>query len=204
MRVRVWVGGEGVGELGRDKPGAVEALLRRVRATGWHCEGKTIWSQIRKYRSRGARVRHADYANACSLALMAFEAGVEIIAFVRDVDSDEDREDAIAEAIRWIEHDSGWPIDVIGGVAKPALEGWILALRGHHDTDEMSRARTRERLDEASIELKSHAHYIEIIEAASLGPPPSFDLPPGTASLQQWLAKAHEVLNRVIDGRPNP
>jgi hypothetical protein len=103
-------------------------------------------------------------------------------------------------ALAWIRDESEWVIAVIGGVAKPALEGWMLALRGVHGTDSMSRARAQEHIRTRAIELKSTEEYVAIVEQAGLGAAPHFGLPSGADSLRQWLALANDVLHRVVHG----
>ena len=153
MAVKVWIVGEGNNELGRDdghdkrRGGVLEALLARVCDGGWECTGKLPWHAIQKFRAGGARLagpNHGDYLNVLGLVLTAYEDAAEAVAFSRDVDSDPDREDAVATALAWIRDESGWLIEVIGGVAKPAIEGWILALRAVPGADAMSRARAEE------------------------------------------------------------
>ncbi len=86
-------------------------------------------------------------------------------------------------------------LEIIGGIARPALEGWLLALLGERDTDEMSRARANQRLAERDTSLKSSAAYVAVIEEASLE-----SLPPGCDSLRDWLEVARAGLSRVIHG----
>jgi hypothetical protein len=138
MPARVWIVGEGNNELGgsdRDcvpTRGVLEALLARVCAEGWQCAGKQRWHAIQKFRAGGARLAgpgHGDYFNVLGLVLAAHEAAADAVAFSRDVDGDSDRVDAVAAALTWIRDDSEWQIAVIGGVARPALEGWILEHR---------------------------------------------------------------------------
>jgi hypothetical protein len=107
-------------------------------------------------------------------------------------------------ALAWIRAESGWLIDVIGGVAKPAIEGWVLALRAVPGTDEMSRRRAMAHLAEQGIGAKSTADYVDVVEQAGLGEPHHFGLPSGAESLRVWLATAHEVLTRLVHGRPAP
>lgn len=102
----------------------------------------------------------------------------------------------------WIRDESDWPIDVIGGVAKPAIEGWILALRAIPGTDDMSRSRAATHLAEQAIDLKSTDGYVGVVDEVRLGESPHFGLPSGSESLRAWLAMAHEVLNRLVHGRP--
>lgn len=213
MPAKVWIVGEGNNELGagdgyggRDR-GVIEALLTRVCDGGWECAGKQQWHAIQKFQAGGARLAahsHGDYLHVLGLVLEAYESAADAVAFTRDVDSDPDREGAINAALAWIRDESGWLIDAIGGVAKPAIEGWILALRAVPRTDEMSRARTLAHLAEHGIGIKSTADYVCIVEQAELGEPRHFGLPAGTESLRAWLATAHEVLTHLVHGRPAP
>jgi hypothetical protein len=207
MPARIWVVGEGNNELGvgdgagKRSRGVLEALLARVRESGWECAGKREWRTIQKYRAGGAHFapsNHGDLHNVRGLVLEAYENAAEAVAFSRDIDSDPDREEAIGMALAWVRDESGWLIGVIGGVAKPSLEGWVLALQGVPGTDAMSRARAREQLLSIEVEAKSTADYVDIVEKAALGELPHLGLPPGCESLRGWLAMAHEVLNQVV------
>jgi hypothetical protein len=131
MTAKVWIVGEGNNELGRPdgrgnrQRGVLESLLARTCASGWRVTGKTPWNLIQKFRAGGARTAdpgHGDYLNVLGLVLAAYEEASDAVVFSRDVDSDPDREGAIAAALAWI-RDEAWSIEVIGGVAKPALEG---------------------------------------------------------------------------------
>ncbi len=210
MTAKIWIVGEGNNELGRHDRhghrlrGVLEALLARVCDGGWRCAGKTEWSFIQKFRAGGARMAgpsHGDYLNVLGLVLGAYEEASDAVAFSRDVDSDPDREHAVTAALEWIRDQSEWKIEVIGGVAKPAMEGWILALRGVPSSDAMSRRRAKERLAEQAIDLKSTDHYVQAVEDAVLGESPHFGLPPGAESLRAWLATAHAVLDRLVHGQ---
>lgn len=202
MEVKVWLGGEGPSELGDDyrpearRTGALEALLRRVASSGWRVEGSTQWKRIRKYTAGGARSdsHHADVHNVKGLVLQASEAACEVAAFSRDEDADPGRASAIAEGIAQA-RELFPTVQVIGGLARPALEGWILALLGERNTDEMSRARANERLASSKTQAKNAETYVAVIESASLD-----DLPPGCESLGSWLAQARKVLALAIHG----
>jgi hypothetical protein len=175
VSAKVWVVGEGNNELGvgdgygNRARGVIETLLRRACADGWECTGKLPWRSIQKFRAGGARLAgpsHGDYFNVLGLVLTAYEQVADAVAFSRDVDSDPDREEAVAAALAWIRNESEWFIGVIGGVAKPSLEGWVLALQGIAGTDAMSRSRAQERLRTSTIEPKSTEDYIAIVEQA--------------------------------------
>lgn len=202
MYVKVWLGGDGPSEIGdRDKDGgaragALEALLRRVEPDGWRVEGATQWRFIRKFRV-GAAVgndTHGDIRNVAGLVLQAYEAACEVVAFARDVDADRERAAVVVRAIDYA-RDLFPDIEIIGGSASPALEGWILALLGVRDTEAMSRARCNQLLDERDLGGKHAAAYVSVVEIADLE-----RLPPGCDALRTWLASARAVLGRAIRG----
>jgi hypothetical protein len=205
LAIRVWLGGEGTSELGgridgRDRAGVIEALLLRLEPIGWVVGGARLWKHIRKYRV-GSALRgdssHGDVQNVCGLALEASEAGCEVMAFVRDTDAEGDRR-ATAIALGIEAATQKFPmVVVIGGVARPAIEGWILALRGLRDTDAMSRDRTIEQLKALKIDVKTPEAYVEIVETADLGA-----IPPGCESLTDWLAIAQNRLGEAVHGKP--
>ena len=210
MPVKVWIVGEGNNELGGGdghggrQRGVLEALLVRVCDGGWYCAGKQQWHAVQKFRAGGARLgaaNHGDYLTVLGLVLEAYEHAAEVAAFTRDVDSDPEREDAVVAALAWIRDESGWLIDVIGGVAKPAIEGWILALRAVPRSDDLSRLRALAHLAEHGITAKSTDDYVGVVEQAGPREPPRFGLPTGAESLRAWLAIAHEVLARLVHGQ---
>jgi hypothetical protein len=209
MLARIWVVGEGNNELGvgdgtgKRSRGVLEVLLVRVCEHGWECAGKLPWQYIQKFRAGGARLAgpsHGDYFNVLGLALHAYEDAADAVVFSRDADSDPDREEAVEMAVTWIRNESGWLIGVVGGVAKPSIEGWILALQSVPGTDEMSRFRAKEQLRGLEVLLKSTDDYVGIVEQARLGDSPHFGLPSGAESLRAWLAMAHDVLNHIVRG----
>lgn len=209
MPARIWVVGEGNNELGvgdgtgKRSRGVLEALLARVCESGWQCAGKREWRAIQKFQAGGARFAapsHDDYRNVQGLVLAAYEDAADAVAFSRDVDSDPDREEAVDMALAWVRNESGWLIGVIGGAAKPSIEGWILALQGVPRTDAMSRSRAKEELLGRELQFKSTADYVDIVAKAALAESPHFGLASGADSLRSWLAMAHDVLNRIVRG----
>jgi hypothetical protein len=200
LELKVWLGGEGATEVGsrhrgEDRVGAVEALLRKVEPHGWKVEGATLWSRIPKYVSKAALApgeNHGDTKNVIRLVQRASEHVVDIVAFCRDVDSDDEREAAIELGIR--KASAEWPhIALIGGVAKPALEGWILALAGETGTDTMSRRRSLEKLQERGIPAKDSEAYVEVIEQSNLQ-----RLRPGCDSLTRWVSCATSTFDQAL------
>ena len=202
--IKVFVGGEGTNDIGTrwyepmgDVPGVAEVLLRRARPAGWEVAGARRWKTIRKYRAGGRGERHADAHNVLGLVLEAYENACEMLAFVRDGDGDELREQEIhrvlddlpsygfAESYRY-------ELVVVGGVPKPKLEGWILCLLGVRRADAMSSAHVDRALVDARIAAKTLAAYVEIAET---GP-----LPSENGSLAAWLRAADASFRRLIDG----
>jgi hypothetical protein len=84
---------------------------------------------------------------------------------------------------------------VIGGVARPAIEGWILALLGVGHTDDMSRKRTLEELKARGVDEKHPAAYVAVVEASEVA-----NLPSGCDSLHGWLESAKLRLGEAVHG----
>lgn len=209
--VKVWLGGEGPSEigdrdrLGGERVGAVEALLRKVEPDGWRVAGAVRWKRIRKFTVGAARGRasHGDIHSIAGLVNIAYEAECEVVAFTRDVNAHTERAEAIRRGIalaREIRHLA--EVEVIGGPAISALEGWILALLGVRDSESMSRRRAKERLADWDLVGKKAEDYVEVIEKADIR---KDRLPPGCDGLCAWLATARDVLGRVMRrGDPVP
>jgi len=87
-----------------------------------------------------------------------------------------------------------YELAVVGGVARPKLEGWILWLLGVTGTDAMTPARVDRELATTEIEAKSTAQYVAIAETGAL--------PSGEGSVPDWLAHAKATIGRLIDGEP--
>jgi hypothetical protein len=204
--LKVFLGGEGNNDIGSrwyqpmgDQAGVIEVLLRKVRATGWHVAGARSWQSIRKYRAGGAlgKANHGDARNVLGLVLHAYEHACEMLAFVRDHDGDDLREQEIHRILAGIAGfgfaaEYRYELSIVGGMARPKLEGWILCLRGVARTDDMSRVRVDRELAAAEVELKSTDQYVAIAEACAL--------PTGDGSLPTWLARADATFRRLIDG----
>ncbi|WP_437939418.1 hypothetical protein [Sorangium sp. So ce341] len=198
-RTRVFLVGEGENELGSragapayqsDKhPGVLFTLLSRVQPNGWVVGGAREWKSIRKYQARGAA--HEDTHHVLGAALDAKEAGCDILAFSRDIDRDPARREAIAEGIRRVSSSLSSPPEVIGGVAAPALEGWILALLGEKATEELSPLRAQAMLAAKGMMPDDGAAMVRVAEDADLDA-----VPPDATSLGEWLARARAVLPR--------
>lgn len=171
------------------REGALEALLRKVNPEGWEVEGATRWWALKKYEAGKARQnsKRADERHVRALALRAEEQGCDAVVFSRDLGSDEDREAAIEAGISWAQERLA--LRIAGGVAKPALEGWLLALLGESRTDELSRGRVAERLEEHGVAGKKAEDYVGLIEQADLAMGER-----GSNSLRQWLERARAAL----------
>ncbi len=204
--LKVFLGGEGNNDIGTrwqrpmgDQPGVVEALLRRVRPSGWHVAGARSWQSIRKYQAGAARKRpeHEDARNVLGLVLHAYEEACEMLVFVRDVDGEDLREQEIRRVLNTLitfgfAEEYHYELAVVGGVARPKLEGWILWLLGVTGTDAMTPARADRELATTDIEAKSTAQYVANAESRAL--------PAGDGSLPEWLGHAKATFGRLIDG----
>ncbi len=201
--IKVFLAGEGKNDLGSrighrswqsdDEPGVLHALLSRAQSTGWIVGGACDWKNIRKYKAKGPV--HAETRNVLGVALDAREAGCQILAFSRDQDKDPRRQDAIEEGIRLVPATLSRAPDIIGGVAIPTLEGWILALLGERGTEEMTPRRAEETLSARALASKDGAAMVRIVEQAALT-----SLPEDARSLSGWLDRARAVLPQRVEG----
>ena len=138
---------------------------------------------------RGAA--HADTGNVLGVVVDAIEAGCHVLAFSRDVDNDPARKHAIEHGIARIpeEFSEQAPPDVIGGVAVPAIEGWILALLGQRGTESLSTKGAVRTLAGNGVEEKDGPAMAAVAEQADLDA-----IPADAASLRTWLQRARDVL----------
>lgn len=201
-KAKVFLCGEGGNELGSrfghpahqtdERPGVLHALLTRVQASGWEVGGARDWVRIRKFRIGGAP--HNDTHNVLGAVLDAKEAGCDVLAFSRDLDRDPDRKDAIEEGIRRAPSTFASPPVVVGGVAVPTLEGWVLALLQERRTEELTPTRAERELAEKGIAKKNTADMVRVVEEADLS-----NLPDDATSLATWLGRARAVLPPLVE-----
>lgn len=127
-----------------------------------------------------------------ALILDAKEAGAGALAFVRDSDGHETRERDILTAIL-AHQSSGSEVDVIGGVAVPVLEGWLLAVQGEAGTEDLGKVAALRRFAEKDGISKDTAAMVQIAEEGDLT-----QLPSDARSLRTWLETAGRVFSRRI------
>ncbi len=203
-KVRIFLVGEGSNELGSrvghqayqsdDKPGVLHTLLVRVQPSGWEVGGARDWKSIRKYRA--GKAEHADTHNVLGAALDATDAGCEVLAFSRDLDKDSARKAAVEEGIARAATLTASAPEIIGGVAIPTLEGWILALLKERSTEKLSPKRAEQVLGDKGIKPKDGGAMVRVVEEASLDA-----LPPDASALIAWIARARAVLPTMVASR---
>lgn len=193
--IRIFLAGEGKNELGGrighpsfqnpKQRGVLETLLRKVRENGWEIGGIRQWSQIRKYKARG--IVDEEARAVLGAALDAREAQCQILAFCRDKDKDGSRGAAITNGMQNV----GDSLDVIGGLAIPTLEGWMLALLRQAKTELLTPKQAEKRLAELGVAEKDTDAMVQAAENASLD-----DVPKDAESLLNWLNQAKTVMTR--------
>jgi hypothetical protein len=144
---RVFLAGEGTNDIGSyamsperhdvNEAGVVGALLRKIRQSGWQIVGGFPWKQLHKMRARGASRGEEFNVRAAAFAAANRDVYADILVFVRDTDGDSQRREAIEQGI--VDAETG-SLKIVGGIADPILETWILALKG-----ERERRRVREK-----------------------------------------------------------
>jgi len=206
-KVKVFLAGEGSNELGSfaghpayhddERHGVLHALLTRIQPDGWEVGGARTWKSIRKLRARGAT--HADTHNVLGATLDAKEARCDVLAFCRDRDTDHERVDAIKTGIARAPTEIPGSPPIVGGVAIPLIEGWLLAVLGEPRTETMSPSAAQKALEARGHAAKDGEAMVRAIEDADLG-----KLPPDATSLHAWLAQARAVLPPLVASRLAP
>jgi hypothetical protein len=203
-KIKVFLCGEGSNELGSrvghrsyqndERPGVIHVLLLRVQPNGWEVGGACEWKRIRKFRA--GKADHEDTHNVLGAALDAKESGCHVLAFSRDLDKDTARKEAVEEGIRRAPATLANAPEIIGGVAVPTLEGWILALLGVRRTEDMAPKRAAETLAQHGVAPKDGTAMVRVVEESNLA-----QLPSDAASLRLWLSRAETILPRDVDAR---
>jgi hypothetical protein len=197
--VKIFVGGEGPGELGKwAEPvearasskrgdGVLVALVRRIHSECTVVDG-ILWKSIRKLQSGGHR--SAEERNLLGLELAARESGAECLVWSRDTDQNDERRKQLKNAMRELTHPSvGCPVD-------PCLESWALALaRKHSKPDLLTSARVKEL---AKLHEINSAEAMETLaQTESLEELPS-------PSLKQWLKTCRAAPTAQLEPRGDP
>lgn len=197
MTLRILLAGEGANELGgwdgqpawRDKnrPGVLEALLRRVQADGWEIVEAIRWKDIRKFQAR--RGLDAEMRNVLGLMLTADELECDAVVFSRDLDALEEREDSVNAGLQQAAELFPEGPQAIGGIAIRKLESWLIALSGRTRSQDTREAQIEEIFSDLGIKLKDTAAMVRLVEEANLS-----RIPKDAKSLHDWLNKARTVL----------
>ncbi len=106
--MKILLGGEGKTDIGDfaievpyretpPRPGVVQILLERIAGKSHDIVDGVRWDKLRKLRSGAHRQR--ETRNVMGLALMAKERQCDAIAFVRDRDGDEERQEHVEAGV---------------------------------------------------------------------------------------------------------
>ncbi|MBN1961620.1 MAG: hypothetical protein JW841_11795 [Deltaproteobacteria bacterium] len=159
--------------------------MQRIQPNGWQVTNGTTWIGIRKFKfGKQRRAKHGDEHNIAALALHAFEAKCDILAFIRDTDSNHKREGDINNGIE-IAAKKYVDLKIIGGVAKPKLEAWLLALTGQNGTEQLSLKQAEDKLGCD----KNTDCMVTIVKQANLDA-----IPKDAHSLFKWCNKVKQAL----------
>jgi len=187
--IRVLIAGEGSNELGnstRDASqegeassggGVIEALMAKVRPTGWTIRGRMEWLNVKKLRVNAPG--RGDEHNVRVLSLKARELGCNALVFLRDRDGDVARERAIQRALRDLSEVPD--LRIAGGVPIEQLECWLLALRGEKQAH-LSADPPGELHERHAIPQKETTAMVQLVRNA-----PLLRAPEDAVSLWRWL-----------------
>jgi ABC-type sugar transport system substrate-binding protein len=116
------------------------------------------------------------------LAHFAREAGADVVVFTRD--RDHDRAQQIEAGIRDAETEPRPKI--VGATAIEAIEAWVLALRGEHESESHSKPKS---VLQERHQISTTEQMVDFIRDADLE-----QIPTDAHSLKQWLAQAKKHL----------
>lgn len=193
--IRIFLAGEGPNELGGwaahpgwredpPSPGFITAILSQIRPEGWEIGGARLWKDIRKLKKHAGLSNEAK--NVRAIALDAREAECDLLVFVRDGDADPAR--VCAEIQEGIDQERTSSARLVGAVAIPKLEGWILAIGGARETEDMTPGKAQTRCD-AFIPPKDTPAMVAWIESHGLT-----RIPGDATGLRNWLELLHKAL----------
>jgi hypothetical protein len=197
--LRVFVCGEGPNELGSrhgapsfqsDKhPGVLESLLRRARDSGWEIVGAINWRLLPKLRARGPSPDEGQ--QVARLMLMAQDDyKADVLAYIRDADDEKQHRCDAHRRGKEEGAELAPSLKVVGEIAAPSIEGWILALLGVRKTEEMTVTKATRLLAEKGIEEKDTAAMVRVVEAC----PDLTKVPTDAKGLRTWSTGARSAL----------
>ncbi|MBL8914100.1 MAG: hypothetical protein JNM17_25575 [Archangium sp.] len=132
--MKLFVTGEGPAEIGKwsespeyrnlsKRTDGVLAELFRTRREGTVIGG-VVWKDVRKYRVGQA---HGDTRTLQGAALLADEAGAEVLLWARDSDGSTERVNLLEAAHAQLKEERA-DLEIIGGLPEKAIEAWIIAI----------------------------------------------------------------------------
>jgi ferritin-like protein len=195
--LRIFLAGEGTNDIGsyaKERPyhdardtGVVGALLQkvvdRVGANAWEIVGGVAWKHLRKMKV-GARGEGANVA-AAAFHARDREHAADVLVFVRDTDGDLNRRAALEAGLA--KEDFG--VVVVGGLADPCLEAWILALHGERGVERARQGYVERRAEALGLPAKETRAYVDAVEACTLT-----DIPEDAKDLRRWISDLEGVL----------
>jgi hypothetical protein len=134
----------------------------------------------------------AETQTVRGLALLADEAGAQVLVFTRDRDGEKERERDVEMGLVEARRENP-SLRIVGGVAIEMIECWMLALRGDHHSQTC-----RDPKDELSKlhQVASVQQMVDLVREAKLE---LSAVPKDAESLREWLEQASGVF-----GLPSP
>jgi hypothetical protein len=196
--VKILLAGEGRNELGgwidlppyradAPDPGVLQTLLEQLTVAPWIVHDARQWKSIRKYRA-GDRSA-PETRSVLGLALQAKESGCDVLAFVRDEDGAPQRTADVEAGLKRAAE--LWPaLSVVGSMAIPCLEGWLLALQGKPGTEQLSKQKAIQFLVQAGVATKDTQALVECVRQHGVA-----QVAPDAEKLRTWLDAAQRALS---------
>jgi len=194
---QIFLAGEGTNELGSwsrepeyrspSVQGVLETLLRKTKESGWIIKDAICWKSIRKFKAGDHQ--SAEERNILGVCNKAKEKGCSIIAFSRDTDGDAQRKIDLENGMKKAHEFFGSDLGIVGGIAIPCIEGWILAILGELRTEQYSKSKAITTLIAKGIPKKCTEKMVARIAIADLD-----KISEDADGLRQWLRAAKKHL----------
>lgn len=191
--MKVWLAGEGTNDIGSLAKGAqasheyLGALHVLLCASCPEAEviGGERWKSVPKLRV-GTKGAGAEAQTVAGLQLRAEENNADALVFMRDRDTERDREQQIELALA----NSTFP--TAGVVSVETLEHWIAAVAGRSKSEKLSGSQVDTILRELNIEKKSTHSYVTWLSSRSLD-----SLPLDAKSLRLWIRRISSLMSLI-------
>jgi hypothetical protein len=187
--MKLFVVGEGVAEIGKwaEHPSYRSGSLRsngvlfelfKKKRSGEVVNG-IAWKNIKKFTANGAS--SAEQRILKKATVLAMDSDADVLLWSRDSDGYDHRNSELTEELERLNASDDVTVDVMGGVAEPCIEAWVVGLAKLNQSPESLSVPKLKALAQEN-ELGTEQQMVDFVVGCSL----DASLNP---SLKDWLAR---------------